>query len=802
MIGQTISHYLIVEKIGGGGMGVVYKAKDSKLGRYVALKFLPKEVSRDPEALQRFQLEARAASALNHPNICTVYEIDEYEGENFIAMEFLEGQTLKGFISRPKSLDLERVLEIGIQVSDALDAAHSMGIIHRDIKPANIFVTRRGHAKLLDFGLAKLFSVDVGAAKEISEMTTEGTGNPAATLTNPGTALGTVAYMSPEQALGEPLDARTDLFSFGAVLYEITTSRMPFLGNTCVAIFDEILHRTPVALLRLNPDVPEELQYIVNKLLEKSREERYQSARELSTDLRRLKRDTDSGQQTQITRAVAKAHAQKRRARRIGAIGAATLGAVLLLLLSLYLFRWRSSSIDAIAILPFVNASTNPQFEYLSDGLTESLINSLSQLPNLSVMSRNSVFRYKGKGADPKILGKELGVRAVLLGRVEQQGDNLSVGVELVDTENSRHIWGEQYNRKVSDLLSVQQEITRDISDNLKLQLTGEQKSQLAKRPTSDPAAYQLYLNGIYYWNEGGESGFEMALDYFNQAIDKDPKFALAQAGLADTYSLLGDYGYMAPGEVWPRSQTAAMVAVGIDNSLPEAHTSLALVKAYYNWDWAGAEEEFQRAINLNLNSAAAHHWYGAYLAKLGREDDARRQLEKAHDLDPLSLLINTSLGWEYYASRQTDRAIEQFKKTLEIDQNYSPARRLLETCYEQKGMFKEAVAEWQKTFTLANTPDLAVAIGQDFDKEGYKAVLKDWLDGLQEESRQKYVSPYEMAQVDARLNDRDAVFTFLEKAFQERDSRIVAVKVDPVFEGFHSDPRFQDLVKRIGFPR
>jgi TolB-like protein len=452
--------------------------------------------------------------------------------------------------------------------------------------------------------------------------------------------------------------------------------------------------------------------------------------------------------------------------------------------------------------MPLVNLSSDPQVEYLSDGLTEGLINSFSQLPNLSVMSRGSVFRYKGKAVDAKTVGKELEVRTMLVGRVLKQGDDLSVSVELVDTENNRHLWGGQYNRKVSDLLSLQQDITRDISDTLKLQLTGEEKSKLAKRPTEDPAAYQLYLNGLFYWNKGTESGFQKAVEYFNQAIEKDPKFALAQSGLADTYVLLGDSGYLAPREAWPRAKAAAMVAMGIEDSLAEAHTSLALVKAYYDWDWTGAERDFRRAIELNPNSAAAHHWFGSYLAKTGRQGEALRELQTAQQFDPLSLLINTSLGWDWYLSRQLDKAIEQLKKTLEMDQNYAPARRLLEASYEQKGMYKEAVAEWQRALTLSGNPELAATIGQDFATSGYQAVLQDWLEGLQEISRREYVSPYSVAQVYAQLGNSDQVFDWLEKALEERDSQIVALKVEPVFERLHSDPRYQNLLKRIAFPQ
>jgi eukaryotic-like serine/threonine-protein kinase len=802
MIGRTVSHYRVVEKLGGGGMGVVYKAEDLRLGRYVSLKFLPVELSKDQQAIERFQREARAASSLNHPHICTIYDVEEFEGQNFISMEFLEGQTLKNRIAgRP--LDIAQVPEYGHQIADALEAAHAKAIIHRDIKPANIFLTARGQVKLLDFGLAKLLPERKGttAPTYVSrELTTtiEGPG-----LTSSGVSMGTVAYMSPEQVRGEELDERTDLFSLGLVLYEMATGQQAFSGNTSGVLFEAILNRTPTAPVRLNPAVPLQLELIINKALEKERELRYRTASDLRADLQRLKRDTDSARSMASTSVPSQAKSQWLRWPYLAA--AVSLVAVLLLLaLNVGNLRDRllskedSGRIDSIAVLPFVNMSNDTKTEYLSDGITESLINNLSQLPNLVVMSRNTVFRYKGRDTDPQRVGHDLGVQAILTGRLVQTGDELLISVSLESLRDRRQIWGEQYNRKLSNLVSVQQELASDIYGRLRPRLARDEKTLLTKPATNNVEANQLYLQGLFYSNKWTEGDFRKAADYFTQAVQKDPRYALSYAGLADTYSLLGDAGYIAPSEAWPKAKAAAMQALEIDDSLAEAHTSLGLVKEHFEWDWAGAEKEFKRGIELNANSATAHHWYGDYLANMGRFDGAMRETKRAQQLDPLSLIINTSLGWQYYVVGQSDQAIEQLRKVLDIDPKFALARRILEEVYTHMGKHKEAVEEREKILSLSGSPELAASIEEDFTKSGYRGVLQSWLNGLTEISKHGYVSSYSIAQAYIRMGEKEKAFSWLEKAYEERDSGLVTLAIEPMFASVRSDPRFLDLLRRM----
>jgi eukaryotic-like serine/threonine-protein kinase len=825
--GQTLAHYKILSLLGEGGMGRVYLAEDTKLHRKVSLKFLSINVTQDHERLRRFEQEARAASALNHPNIITIYEIGEEDGHQFIATEFIEGQTLRERLRSP--LDLNEALEIATQAASALVAAHRVNIVHRDIKPENIMIRKEdGLVKVLDFGLAKITvprraMIDPEADTQLRN-------------TAPGVVMGTVAYMSPEQARGDTVDERTDIWSLGVVLYEMVAGCSPFVAGTSNEIVSAILSKqTAPPLARYANSVPERLEEIVEKSLTKNKDERYQTSKDLLIDLKRLQQtlqlkaisersaspdkfgvsplsESDKlkfveQSSTSLTQPASNAeylvNQVKNHKRKV--VVAATV--LLLIFVSVFFYVWRlrqtdanaQSPISSIAVLPFVNASGDPESEYLSDGITDSLINSLSQLPNMKVMSRNSVFRFKGKETDAQAAGQALGVSAVLTGRLLQRGDNLSISVELVDAHDNSHLWGGQYDRKLSDVLSMQAQMAREISERLRLRLAGEDKKRLAKHYTENNEAYQLYLRGRFYWNKRTREAYKKAIEFFNQAIEQDPNYALAYSGLADCYTQ-GDYPLL-PKERLPLAKQSALKAIELDNTLAEPHISLGRIKQIYDWDGEGAEKELKLAIELNPNSSLAHMRYAEFFTLHSRHEEAISEGKKAVALDAVSPLMYWMLGFQFYWARRYDEAMDQDHKTLELDPNFIRSYYQIGMSYEQKGMYEQAFEWYSKGANLDGRTSEIMALKEAYDAAGIKGYQRKKLNlqmanAEQDLSRQ---SLYNVAVLYAQLGEKEKSLEWLQKAFEERPYGVMFLKIDPAFDKMRSDPRFQDLMKRVG---
>ena len=631
-------------------------------------------------------------------------------------------------------------------------------------------ITSRGLVKMLDFGLAKV--LEARPTTDSSDFTV-----PLGQQTAAGIVLGTISYMSPEQALGRDVDHRTDLFSLGVVIYEMLTARLPFVGNSPTEIIDNILHQEPPPVSRFSDNVPAEMERIARKCLEKDRERRYQSAREVATDLRNLRRDLDSGalSTSALTTVPTGASPAARRSR-------------------------SRKTIDSLAILPLVNSSDDPDTEYLSDGITESIINNLSQLPKLRVMARSTVFRYKGKEVDPKEAGHDLGVRAVLAGRMFQRGDTLIIKVELVDTSDGSHLWGEQYNRKLADIFSIEEEISSVISEKLRLKLDSTQKKKLARRHTENTEAYQLYLKGRYYWNKRTADGIKKGIEYFNLAIDSDPNYALAYAGVADSYNILASYSTIAPKDAFPRSKAAAKTALELDDKLSEAYASLAFATFGYDWNWTEAERAFKRAIELNPGYSSAHQWYGLYLAAMDRMTEAFAEVKIAEELDPLSLPVNTNAGWLLYLSRRYDEAIETYNKILELDADFILAHRRLGQVYVEKRMYEEAIREFEKCLAPSREDAESLAwLGHAYAASGDSDRAHQVISEMNLLGKSRYVSSYLMAIIRIGLGEVDLAFELLEKAYEERYGFLAYLKVSPIFDPLRADERFQELIARVG---
>jgi serine/threonine protein kinase/Flp pilus assembly protein TadD len=776
MIGGQISHYKIVDKIGEGGMGEVYLAEDLKLERKVAIKFLPEHLTKNKDNVKRFEREAKTAASLNHPNIVTIHEISEENDQIFIVMEYVEGKSLRDVMNEYK-MGMDKIIDIITQISEGLLKAHKAGIVHRDIKPENIIIDKDARIKILDFGLARL----PGQTR----------------LTTENTTMGTVAYMSPEQARGEEVDHRTDIWSLGILLFEMISEQLPFKSDYDQAIIYSIINEQPVSLSDFRPVVSPELEQIVTKALEKNPDKRYNSMEELLWDLRSI-RDHKSSIKIEILSRFNAAKKLKNIIISIAIIGLA----IILIIAGIHLFSNREDPINSIAILPFENTANNPELEYLCDGIPDNIISSLSNLPNLKVISSASVRRYKGIEINPKTVAEELKVRSVLLGRLLQPEDKLSIRVELIDTRDNRQLWGKQYDQELIKILTVQRDISNKISENLRLKLSVADKNKLEKIYTNESKAYQAYLKGTYHWQKFTVEGFSKSIEYFIQALQIDPNYVLAYVGLAFSYTSLGSFhGEMIPKEAIKKAKESAHKALELDNDIGEAHSALGFIEMFYNWDWSRAEEEFLRGIELSPNSALTRQHYGVFLGIMGRTEESIVQIKHAVELNPLAPKVYDDLALSYLDLNQYDKAIEQWKLALDLDPTFFSARKGLGLAYLFLGWDDKALEEFRTAVAHSNDHHRYLGyLGWALGRAGYRRKALDILKQIQLKYKSIRIIAVDIANIYIGLGEKSKALDWLEKAYSEGASGLILIYVDPYYRDLREEPRFKELLKKMEF--
>lgn len=771
-----ISHYKILEKLGQGGMGVVYKAHDLKLDRDVALKFLPTNLAASEEEITRFEREARAISALNHPNIETIYDVDETDGQKYLVLEYIPGGTLKSKLkqleSEDKCITIDKAWDYGIQIAEALNYAHQHQIIHRDVKSDNILLTESGGVKLTDFGLAKL------------------RGTVAKTRT--GSTLGTVSYMSPEQVRGEEVDGRTDIFSFGVVLYELFTSRLPFSGEYESAIQYAILNENPPPIKLLRPEIPQELETIVERCLRKDRSKRYQQMDEICSQLKSVRQQ--GPEQNSLFR-------KPKLWRWIAALLAAILS-----MICLYLFWPRPDAPPAnsksIAVLPFKNLSDSKEDEYFSDGVTEDILTQLSKISDLTVISRTTIMQYKNTQKALKTIGEELHVGVILEGSVRHSGNRIRISSQLIDAKADKHLWAETYDREMKDVFAIQSEVAKQIAAALRAKLMPTEKERIERQQTESLEAYQFYLKGRFYWNKRRLDDLQMAIDYFNQAISKDSKYARAYAGLASSLVLLPQYGCaIKEAEQWyTQAWEAASKALQMDSTIAEAHTVLGEIAQDHHYDWSNAERHFREAIRLDPSYPTTHHWYSGTLCYLGRIEEAITEGRRALELDPLSLIINTNLGDLYYSNRQYDKAMQQYRNALDLDAAFPWAHVSIGAIFELQGRYPAAIEEYEKGKKYGGDgPFTQCYLACAYVKAGRQAEAQQVLDNLLQMARSGQAVAYAIAYIYYTMGDKDKAFEWFERSFQNREIWLVQAKVDPLWDILRLEPRCTALLKKMG---